>query len=164
MENKITNIIFCIVFSTCIITVSCTRKICMTSDTYTKIEYLDTLSLNCNFIKRCSDKEIYIIDPIDSNLLCDVNKLFYYKGIDSNYILVFNSWINEKNYIAIIQNKKLDLLQCNDLFEICETHYPNKLVIEVYDSLQQFDTLSYGLHSIVLENKLILYNYSIPKN
>ena len=163
MENKITTILFCIVFITSIITEACTRKICMTSDIYTKIEYFDTLSLNCNFIKRCSDKEIYIIDPTDSNLLCDVNKLFYYKGRDSKHILVFNSWINERNYIAIIQNGKLQLMPCDDLIAICETQYLNKLKIEVYDSLQFFNTLSYGLHCMVLENNSLRYNYTNPQ-
>lgn len=143
------------------ITDACTRKNCLECDASAE-KYLDTLSQYCNFLKRSSDKEIYLINPVDNDLLCDINTLFYYKENNSRYILVFNSWINEKNYIAIIQNEKIDLLPCCDLAKICETHYPNKLVIEVYDSLLQFNSLSYGLHRLELENNKssVLYNYT----
>ena len=68
--------------------------------------------------------------------------------------------------IAIIQNGKIDIMPCCDLFKICETHYSNKLVIEVYDSLLQFNTLSYGLYHLELENnkKSVLYYYSDTVN
>lgn len=162
MENKIVKIIFFNVFIFFLITEACTRKICMKLDVPAEIEYLDTLSLRCDFLKRSSDKEVYLINPADNNLLCDINTLFYYKENNTRYILVFNSWIYEKYYIAIIQNEQIDVLPCCDVFKICETHYPNKLVIEVYDSLLQFNSLSYGLHRLELENNKssVLYNYT----
>ena len=162
MENKAIKIVLFNVFVFFFITEACTRKNCTKIDTFAGMEYLDTLSLRCNFIKRSSDKKIYLINPMDNELLCDINTLFYYKENNSRYILVFNSWIYEKYYIAIIQNGKIDIMPCCDLFKICETHYPNKLVIEVYDSLLQFNTLSYGIHSLELEKNKnsILYNYT----
>lgn len=162
MENKIVKIIFFNVFVFFFITEACTQKNCMRLDVIAKIEYLDTSLLHCNFIKRSSDKEVYLINPVDNNLICDINTLFYYKGNNSRYILVFYSFIYEKYYITIIQNEQIDVLPCCDVFKICETHYPNKLVIEVYDSLLQFNTLSYGLHRLELENNKssVLYNYA----
>lgn len=162
MENKIVKIIFFNVFVFLFITEACTRKNCSKLDTLAEIEYLDTLSLRCNFIKRSSDEKVYLINPLDNNLICDINTLFYYKENNSRYILIFNSWIYEKYYIAIIQNEQIDILPCCDVFKICEKHYPNKLVIEVYDSLLQLNTLSYGLHRLKLEDNKssVLYNYA----
>ncbi len=162
MENKIIKIILFSVFIYFLIIEACTQKKCLKLDTPAEIEYLDMLSLRCNFLKKSSDKEVYLINPLDNNLLCDISTLFYYKEYNSTYILIFNSSINEKYYIAVIQNEKIDQLPCCDLFKICETHYPNKLVIDVYDSLLQFNTLSYGRHRLELNNNkgTVLYNYS----
>lgn len=93
MENKIVKIIFFNVFVFLFITEACTRKNCSKLDTLAEIEYLDTLSLRCNFIKRSSDEKVYLINPLDNNLICDINTLFYYKENNSRYILIFNSWI-----------------------------------------------------------------------
>jgi hypothetical protein len=162
MRNKTIKIILFYVFIFFLITEACTRKNCLKLDAPVEREYLDTLSLHCYFLKRSSDKNVYLINPVDSNLLCDINTLFYYKEDNSRYILVFNSCINEKYYIAIIQNEQIDVQPCCDVLKICETNYPDKLVIEVYDSLLQFNTLSYGHHRLELKNNTdsILYNYT----
>ena len=155
-------ILLIIVFLLFLIIEACTLKPCINSDTYESENTLDTLSQQCKFIKRYSDKEIYLFDPLDSNLICDIDTVLYYKEDNSRHILVFRSWINEKYFIAIFQEEKLEVLPCCDLYKISETHFPNKLVLEVYDSILQFNTLSYGVHRLELEKdkSLILYNYT----
>ena len=134
-------ILLIIVFLLFLIIEACTLKPCINSDTYESVNTLDTLSQQCKFIKRYSDKEIYLFDPLDSNLICDIDTVLYYKEDNSRHILVFRSWINEKYFIAIFQEEKLEVLPCCDLYKISETHFPNKLVLEVYDSILQFNII-----------------------
>jgi len=48
----------------------------------------DMLSMHSAFLKRYSEREIYLINPIDSDLICDINTLFYYKENNSKHILL----------------------------------------------------------------------------
>jgi hypothetical protein len=162
MENTIAKFIFMIIV-VFFITASCSRKICTSIENPIDKKYLDTLSMHCNFIKHLYDNEIFLINQMDTNFIYDINTLFYYKEDNSRYIFIFNSSVFlGKYFIATIQNEKLDVYSCADLFEICEVHYPNKLVIELQDSLLQFNTLSYGLHTLKLLNKgkTISYHYN----
>jgi len=151
-----------IVFAMLFISVSCNKKVCVNLDIPVERKVLVALSKYCEFLKYYSDAEIYLINSIDSVLICDINTLFYYKEDNSRHILIFNSRINENYVIAVIQNGKLEMYPCADLFKICETHYPNKLIIEVQDSLLEFNSLSYGLHTLELLNKnnRVSYHYT----
>ena len=161
MENKVIKTIICTIILVFI--TSCNQKNYIKLNVPIEKKHLDTLSMPCDFIKRCSEKEIYLINPIDSGLICDINAIFYYREDNSRYIIVFNSSVFIGRYfIATVQDGKLDLYSCADLFKISEIHYTNKLIIEVYDSLFQFNTLSYGLHTLELLNKKkeISYHYT----
>lgn len=163
MENRIGEAFIFTIITAFFVTGSCNHKTCTNLEIPMNKECLDTLSKRCNFIKRCSGKEIYLINPTDSNFVYDIDTLFYYKENNSRYVIVFNSSVfMEKYFIAIIQNERLEVYPCANLFKICEIHYPNKLIIEMHDSLLQFNTLSYGLHTLELLNKgdSVLYHYT----
>ena len=163
MKNKIIKIFFISIIAIFFVIIeSCNQRICLALDTPIKKNYLDTLSRHCGFIKYSSDEGIYLMNPVDSDLVCDIDTLFYHKENNLRHIFIFNSSIMERYFIAIIQNEKLTLYPCADLFKICEIHRPNKLVIEVRDSLLQFNSLSYGLHTLELLNKdsIVSYKYT----
>ncbi|MBP7101754.1 MAG: hypothetical protein KBA86_00760 [Bacteroidales bacterium] len=163
MENKTVKKIIFIIIILFFITESCSHKTCRGLEISIDKKYLDTLSTHCDFIKRYSEKEIYLINPIDSDFLYDINTLVYYKEYNSRYIIIFNSSVYmQKYFIATIQNQKLEVHPCADLFKIYEIYYPNKLIIKAYDSLLQFNSLSYGVHTLELLNKKnsISYHYA----
>lgn len=102
--------------------------------------------------------QLYLMNPKDSSLICDIQKLFYFKEYYSKYILVFYSMVDNKNYLAVLQNNLINYYPCYYLIGFKIKQNNNVFQIEVKDSLIEFGTLGYGIHQLKL-----LKNDTVPK-
>jgi hypothetical protein len=157
--KKIILLIYVITFG--LIVVSCCSQKCNNLSSTIEKELLSTKSLE-KYIKYYSKNEVYLLNPIDNEMVLDFNNLYYYKNFDSSYFFVFDSSLYlDKFFIVIIHNGIIEKYQCGDVYQICEIKKNDCYSIEVKDSVLQFNSLSYGVHKInfFFTNDSISYKY-----
>jgi hypothetical protein len=110
------------------------------------------------------DDNLFIHSTQEPDVEYDINKLYYLKNINSCHIFVFESSTValNKDFIAIVKENECDILPCLYITEIYEKKGKNKLTISVNDSIIEFDELTRGCSTIILQTKndTVLHNYN----
>jgi hypothetical protein len=94
----------------------------------------------------------------------DIDKLYYFVNLDSCSIFAFESSVvaNENDFIAIIKETESYIFPCQYITDIHQNKGKNELTINVNDTLLQWNELTKGCHTIILntKNNKLFYDYS----